>query len=640
MIPVNNQIPVILPADFHSAKEAVSSAMTAATSEIRSHEEYHAIWQEWERDAPWGEEEARRTAVGKLRDCLQQDFCVLTFCNLPLSSLPELPANLISLMLNYSGLTTLPALPRCLERLDVACNKLTTLPELPQYLQLLDASDNRLTQLPELPSGVKVLNVSYNSLTALPTLPQGTETLTAKDNRLTETPELPESLSVLDLSNNLLTELSALPHSLTHLNAGNNHLTEPPRLLPQSLESINLFFNQITEFPPSLPSSLRRFNLMSNQLSRLPESILRLHHSCQVNVEHNPLARQTMRSLRNLTSDPTYQGPVIHFSIDDGYREKRPVPPLVKVVAIWLAAESDTAKKWTAIATEANASVFSAFLNRLADTVSAKKDAEFNQNIVTWLTMLANSPALREMTFMVASGASTTCEDRVLHSWNEMQKLALVHRVESGEFDDKLPNLAAAGRVMFRLERLEEIAREKVKTLWFVDEIEVFQAFRTMLRDNLALSSVAKEMYYFHLSGVSGDDLKVAEIMVKTAENSTFFGWFSQWTPWHKVLERSEPTSWQQFIEAKYKIFEEDYPHRVASELAAASLTGNADAERNSGKKVMEEMEKEISAALTLEVLTARNLASLINWQWDLSDSRISGDDVSGKPGASFYNNS
>ncbi len=58
---------------------------------------------------------------------------------------------------------------------------------------------------------------------------------------------------------------------------------------------------------------------------------------------------------------------------------------------------------------------------------------------------------------------------------------------------------------MFRLEILEDIARDKVRTLHFVDEIEVYPAFQTMLAEKLQLSTAVKEMRFY---GVSGSDSK------------------------------------------------------------------------------------------------------------------------------------
>ncbi|WP_032487743.1 NEL-type E3 ubiquitin ligase domain-containing protein, partial [Yersinia pestis] len=69
----------------------------------------------------------------------------------------------------------------------------------------------------------------------------------------------------------------------------------------------------------------------------------------------------------------------------------------------------------------------------------------------------------------------------------------------------------ARGREMFRLEQLENIAREKVKTLktlnvHSVDDIEVYLAYQVKLRGSLELSSVNKEMRFFGVSDVTTDD--------------------------------------------------------------------------------------------------------------------------------------
>ncbi len=59
----------------------------------------------------------------------------------------------------------------------------------------------------------------------------------------------------------------------------------------------------------------------------------------------------------------------------------------------------------------------------------------------------------------------------------------------------------ARGREMFRLEQLENIAREKVKILKTlnvnsVDDIEVYLAYQVKLLNSLQLSSVNKEMRF------------------------------------------------------------------------------------------------------------------------------------------------
>ncbi|EBR3788198.1 E3 ubiquitin--protein ligase, partial [Salmonella enterica] len=94
------------------------------------------------------------------------------------------------------------------------------------------------------------------------------------------------------------------------------------------------------------------------------------------------------------------------------------------------------------------------------------------------------------------------------------------------------------GREMFRLGKLEQIAREKAGTLVLVDEIEVYLAYQNKLRKPLGLTSVTAEMRFFGVSGVTVTDLQAAELQVKAAEKSEFREWMLQWGPLHSVLER------------------------------------------------------------------------------------------------------
>ena len=71
-----------------------------------------------------------------------------------------------------------------------------------------------LTKLPELPNSLKTLNCSYNpNLTSLPELPNSLKTLYCNDNQnLSELPELPNSLKKLVCIGNVnLTSLPELP---------------------------------------------------------------------------------------------------------------------------------------------------------------------------------------------------------------------------------------------------------------------------------------------------------------------------------------------------------------------------------------------------------------------------------------------
>ncbi|WP_038944856.1 NEL-type E3 ubiquitin ligase domain-containing protein, partial [Bradyrhizobium japonicum] len=81
------------------------------------------------------------------------------------------------------------------------------------------------------------------------------------------------------------------------------------------------------------------------------------------------------------------------------------------------------------------------------------------------LRQAAVRPRLREQYFELASGANGSCEDRVTLVWNGMQTARLNADVEDGLYDGRLGELLQNDRVLFRLEALDGIARERVNSL-------------------------------------------------------------------------------------------------------------------------------------------------------------------------------
>jgi Leucine-rich repeat (LRR) protein len=126
----------------------------------------------------------------------------LNCSNNELTTLPDLPPNLIGLYCSNNELTTLPDLPQNLEELNCSNNELTTLPDLPPNLITLYCRNNQLTSLPTLPPNLITLYCRNNQLTSLPNLPQNLQVLYCYDNELTSLPNLPQNLQVLYCNNN------------------------------------------------------------------------------------------------------------------------------------------------------------------------------------------------------------------------------------------------------------------------------------------------------------------------------------------------------------------------------------------------------------------------------------------------------
>ncbi len=627
-----------------------------ATTAPQTPAEYDAVWSAWRRAAPAEESRGRAAVVQKMRACLNNGNAVLNVGESGLTTLPDcLPAHITTLVIPDNNLTSLPALPPELRTLEVSGNQLTSLPVLPPGLLELSIFSNPLTHLPALPSGLCKLWIFGNQLTSLPVLPPGLQELSVSDNQLASLPALPSELCKLWAYNNQLTSLPMLPSGLQELSVSDNQLASLPTLpselyklwaynnrltslpaLPSGLKELIVSGNRLTSLPvlpselkelmvsgnrltslPMLPSGLLSLSVYRNQLTRLPESLIHLSSETTVNLEGNPLSERTLQALREITSAPGYSGPIIRFDMA-GASAPRETRALHLAAADWLVpareGEPAPADRWHMFGQEDNADAFSLFLDRLSETENFIKDAGFKAQISSWLAQLAEDEALRANTFTMATEATSSCEDRVTFFLHQMKNVQLVHNAEKGQYDNDLAALVATGREMFRLGKLEQIAREKVRTLALVDEIEVWLAYQNKLKKSLGLTSVTSEMRFFDVSGVTVTDLQDAELQVKAAEKSEFREWILQWGPLHRVLERKAPERVNALREKQISDYEETYRMLSDTELRPSGLVGNTDAERTIGARAMESAKKTFLDGL--RPLVEEMLGSYLNVQW------------------------
>ncbi|EEM7250835.1 SPI-2 type III secretion system effector E3 ubiquitin transferase SspH2 [Salmonella enterica subsp. enterica serovar Enteritidis] len=627
-----------------------------ATTAPQTPAEYDAVWSAWRRAAPAEESRGRAAVVQKMRACLNNGNAVLNVGESGLTTLPDcLPAHITTLVIPDNNLTSLPALPPELRTLEVSGNQLTSLPVLPPGLLELSIFSNPLTHLPALPSGLCKLWIFGNQLTSLPVLPPGLQELSVSDNQLASLPALPSELCKLWAYNNQLTSLPTLPSGLQELSVSDNQLASLPTLpselyklwaynnrltslpaLPSGLKELIVSGNRLTSLPvlpselkelmvsgnrltslPMLPSGLLSLSVYRNQLTRLPESLIHLSSETTVNLEGNPLSERTLQALREITSAPGYSGPIIQFDMA-GASAPRETRALHLAAADWLVpareGEPAPADRWHMFGQEDNADAFSLFLDRLSETENFIKDAGFKAQISSWLAQLAEDEALRANTFAMATEATSSCEDRVTFFLHQMKNVQLVDNAEKGQYDNDLAALVATGREMFRLGKLEQIAREKVRTLALVDEIEVWLAYQNKLKKSLGLTSVTAEMRFFDVSGVTVTDLQDAELQVKAAEKSEFREWILQWGPLHRVLERKAPERVNALREKQISDYEETYRMLSDTELRPSGLVGNTDAERTIGARAMESAKKTFLDGL--RPLVEEMLGSYLNVQW------------------------
>ncbi|MGL3104826.1 NEL-type E3 ubiquitin ligase domain-containing protein [Bradyrhizobium sp. BR 1432] len=566
-----------------------------------------------------------------LPDTLPPALQYLTIGRNQLTSLPAtLPERLQTLAVGFNHLTSLPdTLPAGLRDLDVRGNRLTSLPDtLPARLQILYVGGNQLTGLPAtLPEGLQTLAVGANHLTSLPeTLPADLQELHVSGNRLTSLPEtLPARLQILAVSRNQLTSLpdtlppelegleadgnrlislpESLPTELRLLSVRENRLTDLPETLPPELQRLNAHGNRLTSLPESLPAELQVLEASDNRLASLPESLLtQLGSGCIAYLEINPLPERVRMNLATALNTPGYVGPQVFFSMDEGMAETH-ARPLPEVVADWLDEVPESLADWQNFTNEEGAPEYARFLDRLRNTVNYG-NPQFRQAVVEDLRQAASRPQLRQQYFQLAFGASERCEDRITLTWNAMQTARLNADVEDGAYDNRLGDLVEQGRVLFRLDALEQIAREKVSSLRFVDEIEVYLAYQVKLRERLELRHIAPDMRFFGVSWVTEYDLSTAERRVRDGETRGFADYLAtRWHPWETVLRRIAPQAHEQMQDRLVDAMAEQFDNRLQQRLVDHDLIGNSDAERQLGAQIRDEIAREIKGPLTRQIL-------------------------------------
>ncbi|WP_229169102.1 MULTISPECIES: NEL domain-containing protein [Bradyrhizobium] len=175
-------------------------------------------------------------------------------------------------------------------------------------------------------------------------------------------------------------------------------------------------------------------------------------------------------------------------------------------MARWRAGDGD---RWQDFAEEPGAQEYARFLDRLRGAVNYGNEA-FRQAVRDDLRQAAIRPPLRKLYFQLDLDASETCEDRITLTWNGMQTARLTADVEDGVYDNRLDALLQRGRVMFRLEALDGIARETVSSFPPCRpnaDIEVYLVYRNQLRDPLELSHIAPDMRFLDVFHVSENDV-------------------------------------------------------------------------------------------------------------------------------------
>lgn len=449
----------------------------------------------------------------------------LTLVGLDVRSLPTLPADtdfkhITDLILAGLHLETVPqGFLRCFPR-----------------LRWLNLSDNALVDLP----------VEVGELSQL-------RTLRVARNRIRMTEEAVQSIS-------RLAQLEILDLSANRLGPVSLRLEDLPRLRDLNLSRANL-----QSIPAGLErcAQLRVADLRYNQIAQLPNGLLQasLQVRRAVRLDNNALPvaeRERLHAANPLTGQAT--------AADQAFGRAR---------ADWLEqaqapAREGHGRRWDALLVAPDNAEFFRLLVELTRTSDFQRvPKDLSRRVWAVIEAASENDTLRGELFQLA--ASRGCVDLVISCFSTLEVRVLLAQAMSGAGnEDEEGTLLELARGLFRLDRVEAIAREDVerrvlfeqdrlrshgysdeeahvRALERIDAVEVSLAYRVGLAGKLKLPGQPRTMQFEHLAGVKPMQLSNAAASVRWAAGTDALPiYVSQRDFWIAYLERHHGTEFQQ----------------------------------------------------------------------------------------------
>ena len=272
----------------------------------------------------------------------------------------------------------------------------------------------------------------------------------------------------------------------------------------------------------SFPSNIHEFRELETldisqitSLINIPRGLLTLSSYCIIHAEGCGFSNETLERMKHLTTRNEYQGPIFWFSIVEENKESssRSVEEWITYLYSLLGKAEE---KLAGIPKDNNE--LRAWLSRLAwmaeQASTTKKRDTIIRRVLEVLNYVNSHPQFLDTFLSVIHGAADTCGDRVILS---LLHLDVAYQIQTIPSSDPKQLAFLLSRGVWALKLLEEIAREKIKTFSFIDELEVFLAYPVQLRKQLQLPIPEYEMLYFTFSGLSNEDLQSAFDSVEQA---------------------------------------------------------------------------------------------------------------------------
>ena len=355
---------------------------------------------------------------------------------------------------------------------------------------------------------------------------------------------LPENLSVGGyLSLNGCTGLTALPENLSVggflFLDGCTGLTALPENLSVGGSLSLRYCTGLTALPENLSVGGDLYLDGCTGLTALPNWITTMGLTSQNSIRHVYLENSglsdalidRMRTIRT----PNMQ---FHFSRSAGQPEQQ-FSNLEQGFAFWRRLASSNSEIPELDLRYDQADDLVCYLGRLTGTADYQNQTSrpvLAQRVMAVMSLLAGNDRVRETALRHIHDALSSCDDRIILALDDLETLQLLTSAETLAFENRDPReLKALGLQMMRLDAVKRFARDHMKTLSWVDAIEVELAFQIGVRQQLDLPGSTQHMIFRGCANVSDQDIANAVQHVNTYCSETQLEvYLAQWAPWQK----------------------------------------------------------------------------------------------------------
>ncbi|MBF8676426.1 hypothetical protein IRZ53_19170 [Pseudomonas fulva] len=454
------------------------------------------------------------------------------------------------------------------QRLSIVNLNVSSLPELPARIdfELTRALVIRDMPITHMPAGflccftrLRELNLSDNGLLGMP----------ADISHLTELRTLRLARNNLRLNDQALNALTHLPE-LTHLDLSYNPLGafELRHDTLTRLVELNVRHCRLSTWPAGLErcDMIERVDLRDNALRSVPAEILQLPHARRLGfiVERNRLSHVQMQRLFALDTIAEHFHPP----------EPRRVIDPQATCDLWLDAGDPRLRKtrqalWQRATADADSHGLVRLLGLLEDTGDySTASYQLAERVWGLLEAADRNLQLRQSINSLAR-LPLTCLNTVADRFSEIQLRVLIDTTERNVAPDRGNELLSLGQQLFRLDRLEQIARrdilQRLAAREKVDQAAVSLAYRVQLRARLNLPCQPKSMLYGDAAELTVRQLEDACLEVNAAM-----------TPNALASSLSQRVFWTRYIHGRHPQVFETLRTQFAERRSALALRQSA----------------------------------------------------------------